>query len=199
MPVLDTAHQYKRNGTFSHGARHGHVCSYCNKSFARIQGLKRHEMDKHMPRRQCLFCDFMWIRPDKFKAHIVIDHAEKFTAEILEGIKASSGRHFIEFLDAYNNAPSVEAVGGMATASWAPNRAASDVGLQVRDKGEGIEDMNDRMDATTCQSVPTTSRTTQDRDIGDRDDPRKRPHHGNGDRSQIELSRARSSVGFFWV
>lgn len=45
----------------------------------------------------------------------------------------------------------------------------SDVGLQVRDKGEDIEDMNDRMDATTllCQSVPTTSRTTQDRDIGD--------------------------------
>jgi hypothetical protein len=166
MPVSDTAHQYKGNSAFYHGAQH--VCSYCNKSFAKIQELKRHEMDKHMPPRRCPFCEFMWTRPYKIKAHITAHHAEEFTAEILEGIKASSGRHFIEFLDAYDNAPSVEAVGGMATASWAPNRAASDVGLQVRDKGEGIEDMNDQMDATTllCQSVPTTSETTQDRDIG---------------------------------
>jgi len=78
------------------------VCVYCNKSFGRDQELQRHMKDIHTPRRQCPFCEVTWTRPDKIKAHIVADHADKFTAEMLEGIKAFCGRRIVEFMDAYD-------------------------------------------------------------------------------------------------
>lgn len=52
-----------------------------------------------MPRRQCLFCHFMWTRPHKIQTHLVTDHAEIFAAEMLEEIKALRGRRVIEFVD----------------------------------------------------------------------------------------------------
>jgi hypothetical protein len=79
------------------------VCIYCNTSFGRDQELRRHINDIHTPRRRCPFCQFMWARPDKIKAHIVADHADKFTADMLEGIKTFCGRRIVEFMDAYDH------------------------------------------------------------------------------------------------
>ena len=56
-----------------------------------------------MPPRQCPFCKFTWTRPAKIKAHLIADHAEKFTAEMLERIRASCGRRVIEFVDVYDH------------------------------------------------------------------------------------------------
>ena len=91
------------------GDREQPICVYCNKEFGRSQELKRHVKDVHMPRRRCPFCPFVWARPGKIKAHLVADHAERFTAEILEGIKALCGRRVIEFVDAYDHIPDVDA------------------------------------------------------------------------------------------
>jgi len=55
-----------------------------------------------MPRRRCPFCNVMWTRPTKIKNHLIVDHADKFAPEILEGFKALCGRGITEFLDAYN-------------------------------------------------------------------------------------------------
>jgi hypothetical protein len=86
------------------------VCVYCSKDFGRIQELKRHVKEKHMPRRRCPWCDFLWTRPDKIKFHLLSNHAERFTAEVLEGIKALCGRRFVEFVDAYDHGNDVEAI-----------------------------------------------------------------------------------------
>jgi hypothetical protein len=57
-----------------------------------------------MPRQGCIFrCPFKWSesRPEKIKAHIIADHAEKYTAEQLEAIKGFTGRQILEFIGAY--------------------------------------------------------------------------------------------------
>jgi len=61
-----------------------------------------------MPRRRCPFCHFMWARPHKIQTHLITDHAEIFTAEMLEGIRALRGRRVIEFVDGYDYVPDVE-------------------------------------------------------------------------------------------
>ena len=78
------------------------ICAPCNIMFGRIQEYKRHIKDKHTDRRRCPFCDFRWSRADIIKVHLISKHAEKFTAEILEGFKGLRGRHVIEFMDAYD-------------------------------------------------------------------------------------------------
>jgi hypothetical protein len=83
------------------------VCVYCKKDFGRAQELKRHVKDKHGPRRRCPFCDFIWIRPSNIKAHLMAEHAEGFTAEMLEVFKALRGRRVIAFVDAYDHEPYV--------------------------------------------------------------------------------------------
>lgn len=79
-------------------------CAQCNKVFGRVQELKRHMRDKHMDRGRCPFRLFNWTRPDKIKAHIVTHHAERFTAEILEGVKGLCGQNVIKLVDAYDYA-----------------------------------------------------------------------------------------------
>jgi hypothetical protein len=74
--------------------------------------------DIHTPRRQCPFCKFMWTRPAKIKAHLVTDHAEIFTAEMLERIKALRGRRVIEFVDGYDYVPDVEATLQSLLQAW---------------------------------------------------------------------------------
>ena len=86
------------------------VCIHCSKHFGRVQELQRHVKEIHMPWRRCPFCDFMWTRPGKIKAHIMAEHAERFTAEMLEGIKGLCGRRIVEFLDAYDYSPDVDAM-----------------------------------------------------------------------------------------
>jgi hypothetical protein len=93
--------------TISSGGRP--ACLHCGKDFGRVQELRRHVKEKHMPWRRCPFCDFMWTRPDKIKAHIMVEHAERFTAEMLEGIKAFCGRRIVEFLDAYDHGSDMDA------------------------------------------------------------------------------------------
>ena len=105
-----TEDQRSRNRTTDHGARP--ICVQCNKDFGRIREFERHLKEVHMPWRRCPFCDFMWARPDRIKAHIVTCHAETFTPEMLEGIKALSGRRVIEFIDAYYYVPTMEATSG---------------------------------------------------------------------------------------
>jgi len=65
--------------------------------------------DKHQPRCRCPFCNFMWTRPGKIKAHLIVDHAEMFTAEMLEGITSLRGRRIIEFVDACDHVPDLDA------------------------------------------------------------------------------------------
>ena len=110
---------YFQNFTADHGnqsrtiqvSREGRpVCVYCSKDFGRVQELKRHEEEIHMPWRRCPFCDFMWARPHKIKAHILTKHAETFTAEMLEAIKTLCGRRIVEFLDPYDYGPDLEAM-----------------------------------------------------------------------------------------
>jgi hypothetical protein len=91
------------------GSKPRPICACCNKGFGRAQELERHVRDKHMPRRQCPFCDFSWTRPEKIKAHIVGYHAAKFTADLLQAIKTLCGRQITEFVDAYTYIPYVEA------------------------------------------------------------------------------------------
>jgi len=87
------------------GLRARPVCTYCGEDFGRVQELNRHVKDIHMPRRRCPFCDVTWTRPAKIKAHLIADHAEEFTEEVLIGIKALCGRRVTEFLDAYDYIP----------------------------------------------------------------------------------------------
>ena len=95
-------------GSRAMGLRARPVCEYCEEDFGRVQELKRHVKDIHMPRRRCPFCDITWSRPAKIKAHLIADHAEKFTAEVLKGIKALCGQRVTEFLDAYHYIPEVD-------------------------------------------------------------------------------------------
>jgi hypothetical protein len=60
--------------------------------------------DKHEPRRQCPFCDFLWTRPDKIKSHLLKKHAEGFEPEILEEVEKLCGRDVVEFVNAYPTA-----------------------------------------------------------------------------------------------
>jgi len=87
------------------GANAQSVCVLCASVFKRIQELKRHIRDKHMDRRLCPFCTFRWSRPNNIKVHIISEHAERFTAELLEAIKGLRGRQVIAFVDGYDNGP----------------------------------------------------------------------------------------------
>ena len=73
------------------------VCLHCGRVFKRIQELKRHMVDKRMVRRRCPFCMFRWSRPNNIKVHIISEHAEIFTAEILEASKGLRGRDVFFF------------------------------------------------------------------------------------------------------
>ena len=73
-----------------------------------------------MPRRRCPFCDFRWTRPDGIKAHLMARHAKKFTADILEEVKALRGQHFIEFVDAYDHSLDLEPGGYIAVTGSFP-------------------------------------------------------------------------------
>lgn len=118
--MLPTYYYNKPHGTGGHsnstidqrkrtrGRRARPICVPCNKDFGRVQELKRHLIEKHMPLRRCPFCDVPWTRPSGMKAHLVARHAKRFTAEMLEAIKALRGRRFIEFMDAYNYRPDLD-------------------------------------------------------------------------------------------
>jgi hypothetical protein len=73
-----------------------------------------------MPPRQCPFCNFRWTRPDGIKAHLVVRHAKKFTAEMLAEIKALRGRRFIEFVDAYDHGLDLELGGNTVVTGLSP-------------------------------------------------------------------------------
>lgn len=51
-----------------------------------------------MPPPQCPFCRFMSNRPGKPKDHLMADHVEIFSPEILEAIKPLQGQSFVKFL-----------------------------------------------------------------------------------------------------
>ena len=98
--AIQSTAEDNRNHTVCRGTRP--VCAYCARDFGRVQELKRHMDDMHMPRRRCPLCPFAWTRPGKIKAHLIADHAERFAAEMLEGIKALRGRHIVGFVDAWD-------------------------------------------------------------------------------------------------
>jgi hypothetical protein len=64
------------------------------------------EVDK--PRQMCPFkpCTYSWIRAGKIKAHIMKDHASKFSScrNLLEKIGKLRGKKMIEFLDEVSKA-----------------------------------------------------------------------------------------------
>ena len=43
----------------------------------------------------------MWTRPCKLKDHLMVDHVENFSPEILEAIKPLRGQGFVYFLGEY--------------------------------------------------------------------------------------------------
>lgn len=51
----------------------------CKKDFGRRPKRERHVRDKRMPRRRC---PFLWSRPSKIRAHLMIDHAKIFATDI---------------------------------------------------------------------------------------------------------------------
>jgi hypothetical protein len=51
----------------------------------------------------------MWSRPDKIKAHIMSNHAKRFTAEMLDELAALRGQQVIKFLGGYRHDPDVKA------------------------------------------------------------------------------------------
>ncbi|KAH9036275.1 hypothetical protein EDB84DRAFT_1437696 [Lactarius hengduanensis] len=67
----------------------------------RPQDLRRHIIDKHMPRRQCPFCSHEWSRPDRIKAHLTEAHRDVLSAEVLQGICALRGQAVVNFLETY--------------------------------------------------------------------------------------------------
>lgn len=91
------------------GQRPRPVCVHCGADFGRAQERDRHVREKHGHRRRCPFCDFMWARPDKIKAHTMANHAERFTTEMLDELAALRGRRVIEFLDEHGHGLDMEA------------------------------------------------------------------------------------------
>jgi hypothetical protein len=105
-------------GRRKHTATRGGVqrtCVDCNKHFPRFQEFKRHLKDVHQPRRQCPFCDFLWARPDKIKAHVLAEHQDRLSPEILADIKPLCGRQIVMFVDAFITDPYDQGLGVEAT------------------------------------------------------------------------------------
>ncbi|KAI9436234.1 hypothetical protein H4582DRAFT_2160047 [Lactarius indigo] len=75
------------------------LCEICGQSFGRLQELRRHNSDKHMPPRKCPFCSHEWTRPDRIKTHITDVHRGEFSAEVLQGICSLRGQAVFNFFD----------------------------------------------------------------------------------------------------
>jgi len=124
--ITQSAPMARRN--YAMGRRPRPVCASCNKDFGRVQELKRHLKDVHMPRCRCPFCNYTWTRPNKIKAHLMADHIDKFTAEMLDGIKDLYGQRIIEFVNAYHSGPHIEvtyAIPGTGQVPFDPTQLCS--------------------------------------------------------------------------
>lgn len=75
-------------------------CLYedCEATFGRLQERKRHHIDVHKPRRQCPFCPYKWCRPNKIKTHVMVNHKDRLSREVLNEISAKRGRRLVAFL-----------------------------------------------------------------------------------------------------
>ena len=77
-------------------------CPYegCKTTFGRPQECKRHFIDIHTSRRQCLFpsCSYDWSRPDKIKTHLTMKHRAELPQEVLDGIRAKRGQRLVAYL-----------------------------------------------------------------------------------------------------
>jgi len=75
-------------------------CIYenCEATFGRLQERKRHHIDVHKPRRKCPLCPYKWCRPSKIKIHLMVNHKERLSQEVLNEISAKRGLHLVLFL-----------------------------------------------------------------------------------------------------
>ncbi|KAF8270379.1 hypothetical protein EI94DRAFT_1723078 [Lactarius quietus] len=78
---------------------------HCGATFGGLQERKRHYIDVHNPRRQCPFCPYKWCRPNKIKTHLLVNHKDKLSREVLNEISAKRGRHLVAFLVARSVIP----------------------------------------------------------------------------------------------
>lgn len=69
----------------------------CNAAFGRLQECKRHLIDVHSPRRRCPFCPYKWSRPNKVKAHLMVNHQDK--PLVLNEIRTKRGQRLVAFLN----------------------------------------------------------------------------------------------------
>ena len=51
-------------------------CTLCGKRFTRRQEVRRHYRDAHEAPLECLYCDFKWIRYDRYKRHLKKRHPD---------------------------------------------------------------------------------------------------------------------------
>ncbi|KAH9966463.1 hypothetical protein BC827DRAFT_1176066 [Russula dissimulans] len=74
----------------------------CDKTYGRLQELKRHIRDKHNIPRKCPFCDTTWTRPETIRGHLVVQHQDHLTEEECDYILKLRGRegtiHFLKKL-----------------------------------------------------------------------------------------------------
>ena len=92
-----------------------YVCVEHNTLCSRLQEFKRHLREVHQPRRQCPFCDFMWVRPDKIKTHLVAKHQDRLSPEMLADIKPLKGLQMAAFVDGFVTDPYDQGLGVEAT------------------------------------------------------------------------------------
>jgi hypothetical protein len=57
----------------------------------------------------------MWARPDKIKAHIVAEHQDRLSSEMLAGIKPLKGLQIVAFVDGFITDPYGQGHGVEAT------------------------------------------------------------------------------------
>ena len=87
------------------------ICAECNKEFGRVQELKRHQKDRHEPPRGCPLCgDFAWKRPYLIKDHLVTDHKNELTPEMLAQIDTLHGQKVVAFVDSFVADPRLHSV-----------------------------------------------------------------------------------------
>jgi len=94
-------------GGSSPGGASRPLCVACGQSFTRLQELKRHLSQAHMPNRKCpfKFCTYEWKRPSKIKDHLNEVHSSELNPLVFQEIRKLRGKRVVEFVDAYEFDP----------------------------------------------------------------------------------------------
>ena len=71
----------------------------CNRSYGRLQDVKRHIRDKHDITPECFICGIKWTRAEKIRKHLISRHRDHFTEDELQEIGLLEGlNNTVDFL-----------------------------------------------------------------------------------------------------